>query len=262
MAITLSYSGMVYAAEQQTNKEAVEDVETITVTGVRGSIVRSLSNKFADSNVSDSISSEDLGKFPDMNLSESLQRIPGVTINRNVNGEGSQINVRGLGPQFTRVEINGMTGPGSGTSGRLGTNGGGRGFSFELLPSELFSSATVTKSSDASQSEGGLAGVVTLETPKPFQHQGMKFSTSLQGSYSDVTEEVDPRAFITVSNNIDDKFGIAVALAHSSSNFRTDGAESGAWRPLSAITQDDVVDPNSEVGQALVANGTRLYSFR
>jgi len=262
MAITLGHGGMVYAAEQQTNKEVAEDVETITVTGVRGSIVRSLSNKFADSNVSDSISSEDLGKFPDMNLSESLQRIPGVTINRNVNGEGSQINVRGLGPQFTRVEINGMTGPGSGTSGRLGTNGGGRGFSFELLPSELFSSATVTKSSDASQSEGGLAGVVTLETPKPLQHQGMKFSTSLQGSYSDVTEEVDPRAFITVSNNIDDKFGIAVALAHSSSNFRTDGAESGAWRPLSAITQDDVVDPNSEVGQALVANGTRLYSFR
>lgn len=261
MALSVAQGGMSYAQEQQGPDETSDNVESIVVTGVRGSVIRSLNNKFADSNVSDSISSEDLGKFPDLNLSESLQRIPGVTINRNVNGEGSQINVRGLGPQFTRVEINGMTGPGSGTSGRLGTNGGGRGFSFELLPSELFSSAAVTKSSDASQSEGGLAGIVILETPKPLQHQGLKFSSSLQGNYSDVTEDIDPRAFFTISNNIDDKFGIAVAVAHSDSNFRTDGAESGVWRPLSAITQDDVVDPNSDIGKALVANGTRLYSF-
>ena len=261
MMAIVAHNGMAFSQKRQFNKAGNDDVEIIVITGVRGSLARSLANKFSDSNVSDSISAEDLGKFPDLNLSESLQRIPGVTINRNMNGEGSQINVRGLGPQFTRVEINGMTAPGNGISGRLGQNGGGRGFSFELLPSELFSSATVTKSSDASQSEGGLAGIVTLETPKPFQQQGLKFSSSLQGNYSDVTEDVDPRVFITVSNNIDDKFGITVALAHSRSSFRSDGAENGAWRPLSAITQDDVVDPDSEIGKALVANGTRLYSF-
>lgn len=255
IGVILSNHGVAVAAEQQQTE--LKDVETITVSGVRGSIVRSLANKYADKNISDSISSEDIGKFPDLNLSESLQRIPGVTINRNMNGEGSQINVRGLGPEFTRVEINGMTAPGGGSAGRLGTNGGGRGFSFELLPSELFSNAAVTKSADASQSEGGLAGVVTLDTPKPLDHQGLKFSSSLQGNYSDVTKEFDPRAFVTVSNNIDDKLGFSAALAHSKSNFRTDGAENGVWRPLSAL----VPDVDAEKADWLVANGTRLYSF-
>ncbi len=259
LGITFGHSNAVYAFNAETDSAQEENVEVITVKGVRGSIVRSLNNKYLNSNVSDSISSEDLGKFPDMNLSESLQRIPGVTINRNQNGEGSQINVRGLGPQFTRVEINGMSAPGGGSAGRLGTNGGGRGFSFELLPSELFSNATVTKSSDAGQSEGGLAGVVTLETPKPFQHQGLKFSSSLQGNYNDKTNDIDPRAFVTLSNNIDDKFGYAVAVAHSKGDFRTDGAENGVWRPLSVI--DPSVDADSALGSALVANGTRLYSF-
>ncbi|WP_286269494.1 TonB-dependent receptor [Thalassotalea hakodatensis] len=259
LAISASQVGLVHAASSEESSGAEDNVEVITVKGVRGSIVRSLNNKYNDSNVSDSISSEDLGKFPDMNLSESLQRIPGVTINRNQNGEGSQINVRGLGPQFTRVEINGMTAPGGGSAGRLGTNGGGRGFSFELLPSELFSNATVTKSSDASQSEGGLAGLVTLETPQPFQHRGLKFSSSLQGNYSDTTDSIDPRAFVTVSNNIDDKFGFSIGLFHSKSEFRSDGAENGVWRPLSVIDPD--VDPNSPMGSALVANGTRLYTF-
>lgn len=270
MALALS-NNVLAAAEEKETAKVDESVETITVSGVRGSIVRSLSNKYADSNISDSISSEDLGKFPDLNLSESLQRIPGVTINRNVNGEGSQINVRGLGPQFTRVEINGMTGPASGTSGRLGTNGGGRGFSFELLPSELFSNAAVTKSSEATQSEGGLAGVVTLETPKPLQHdQGIKFSSSIQGNYSEEPGKVSPRGFFTVSNNIDDEFGVAFALAHSKSDFKTDGVESGVWRKLSALTSTsftdeeraNFTDSQNEAMNALVANGTRYYSFQ
>jgi len=179
-----------------------------------------------------------------------------------MNGEGSQINVRGLGPQFTRVEINGMTAPGGGGD-RLGKNGGGRGFSFELLPSELFSSAAVTKSSEASQSEGGLAGLVSLDTPKPLDHEeGIKFSSSLQGSYSEAPDSIDPRAFFTISNNIDDLFGVSFSLAHSQSKFRTDGVESGAWRSLNTVTGDDVnYAAGTKLGDALIANGTRLYTF-
>ena len=270
IGLVLASQSGANAATKSDEKVENKDVEIITVSGIRGSVVRSLANKYSDSNIADSISAEDLGKFPDLNLSESLQRIPGVTINRNVNGEGSQINVRGLGPQFTRVEINGMTGPASGTSGRLGTNGGGRGFSFELLPSELFSSATVTKSSEATQSEGGLAGVVTLETPKPLQHtQGLKFSSSLQGSYSNEPSEISPRAFFTISNNIDDDFGISFGIAHSKSEFKTDAVENGVWRPLSAIIKNsytdqeraDFTDSQNSALNALVANGTRYYSF-
>ena len=208
---------VVYAQEQE-----VVELEEIVVTGIRAGIARGLDQKRRDVGVSDSISAEDIGKFPDLNLSESLQRIPGVTLNRNVNGEGQAINVRGLGPEFTRVEVNGMSGTGNGTGGRFGTSSGGRGFNFELLASELFSNATVSKSISASQAEGGLAGTVSLSTPKPLDYDDVKFSSSLQGNYSEVTGDVDPRGAIFFSKNFDDKFGIAASLAYSDTFFRTD----------------------------------------
>lgn len=237
---------VVYAQEQE-----VVELEEIVVTGIKASIARGLDQKRRDVGVSDSISAEDIGKFPDLNLSESLQRIPGVTLNRNVNGEGQAINVRGLGPEFTRVEVNGMSGTGNGTGGRFGTSSGGRGFNFELLASELFSNATVSKSISASQAEGGLSGTVSLSTPKPLDYDDVKFSSSLQGNYSEVTGDVDPRGAIFFSKNFDDKFGIAASLAYSDTFFRTDTVESGSWRPL-----------GNQSGAPLVANGTRLYNFR
>jgi TonB-dependent receptor len=256
-AITLLSSSFVQA---QNN-----GLEEVLVTGVRATVIQSLEQKEQSQQITDSISAEDLGKFPDLNLSESLQRIPGVTINRNVNGEGEGINVRGLGPQFTRVEINGVTAPSNGSSGRLGQNGGGRGFNFELLPAELFTNATVAKSSSAAQSEGGLAGVVTLETPKPLDYSGFKLSTSVQGNYNDVVQDVDPRAFITLSNNVDDVFGVSAAIAYSDSSFRSDGAENGVWRSLDTLTENSPAEYqpayNNTSGDALVANGTRRYTF-
>lgn len=238
----------VVVAQQGSGDDVIEE---ITVTGVRASIVRALDQKRNNVAVTDSISAEDLGRFPDLNLSESLQRIPGVTLNRNVNGEGRAINLRGLGPQFTRVEINGMSGTSNGTAGRFGNSEGGRGFNFELLASELFSNATVYKSVNASQAEGGLAGIVALSTPRPLAYQGTKLSASLQGNYSEVTGETDPRAAVFVSRNIDDRIGVAASLAWSDAFFRSDTVEAGVWRPLGNV-----------VGEPLVANGTRLYNFQ
>lgn len=235
-------------AQAQGGTEA--DIEEVVVTGVRASIVRALDQKRNAIGVSDSISAEDIGKFPDLNLSESLQRIPGVTLNRNTSGEGQALNVRGLGPEFTRVEVNGMSGTGNGSGGRFGNSEGGRGFNFELLASELFSNATVHKSISASQAEGGLAGTVSLTTPRPFDYPGTKLSASIQGNYSEITGDTDPRAAVLVSRNFDDKFGIAASLAFSDTFFRTDTVEGGVWRPLGNVA-----------GEPLVANGTRLYNF-
>ncbi|WP_371194072.1 TonB-dependent receptor [Glaciecola sp. SC05] len=252
VAVALSASAL---AQESSSDEtpAVEDFEKITVTGVRGSLNRALGQKRQSVGVSDVISAEDLGKFPDLNISESLQRIPGVTLNRNSNGEGQAINLRGLGPQFTRVELNGMSGTGNGSGGRFGTSSGERGFNFELLAAELFSYVEVAKSPSASQVEGGMAGLVSLETPKPLSYDGLNATVSAQGNYSELTGDIDPRGSFLISQNIDDVFGIAFSLALSETNFRSDTAEAGSWRPGSSFGRGD--------SDALLPNGTRYYNF-
>lgn len=238
------------ALAEVTPDNSKETHNKITIVGVRASVIESLEQKREAVAVSDSISAEDIGKFPDLNLSESLQRIPGVTLNRTVNGEGQAINVRGLGPQFTRVEINGMSGTGNGSGGRFGNSKGGRGFNFELLASELFNNATISKTISASQVEGGLAGTVSLETPKPLNYTGNRISASIQASQSDITGNIDPRSALFVSSNINNQIGIAASLAFSNNRYKTDTIESGSFRPL-----------ENQAGAALVPNGTRYYNF-
>lgn len=236
-------------------------VDEVVVTGVRGSIVNALVQKRGDSDFVDVVSAEDIGKFPDLNLSESLQRVPGVTLNRNQVGDGQAINLRGLGPEFTVVEINGMTGMTNGTGGRFGNSEGGRGFNFEILAAELFSNAKVVKSASASKPEGGLAGVVELETPKPLDYKDLKVSTSLQGNWSETTEEIDPRAALLVSKNFDDRFGILASLAYGDTTFRSDTIEGGSWRAFSGA---NTASPQGTAAEraAINANGTRYYYFR
>ena len=247
LPITLLAAGQMLSVE--VSAQEAEELEEITVIGVRASILRAIESKYAEQGFSDSISAEDLGKFPDLNLSESLQRIPGVTLNRNPNGEGEQINLRGLSPTFTRVEINGLTGLGNGSGaasnkdGSLGATGGGRAFSFELLPAELFTTANVAKSASANQSEGGLAGVVSLETPRALSHQGLKFTVSAHVNSDDKSDSTDPRFFAAFSRNFDDKFGIAAAFYHAESSFQSDSIESGNRVPLIELFEDTSAIP-------------------
>ena len=140
-------SGAV-AAESTAAGDADHIVEEIVVTGVRGALSRGLDLKRDSASVVDGISSEDIVDFPDLNVSEALQRVTGVTINR-VLGEGQQVSVRGLAPEFTRVTINGQTV----TSGNAG-----REVDFDVFASELFTNVTLTKTPSASLIEGGLAG--------------------------------------------------------------------------------------------------------
>lgn len=141
------------ALPDQSNAEASQ--ADIVVTGIRRSIESSAAQKRDAAGILDAISSEDLGKFPDANVAESLQRIPGVAIDRS-NGEGQSVTVRGLGPNFNTVLFNGRS---------FASDNYNRAFSFDLLPAELISGAQVYKSSQAPLQSGGIGATINLQTP-------------------------------------------------------------------------------------------------
>jgi TonB-dependent receptor len=215
-----------------------QGIETVTVTGFRESLEKALDLKRAALDSSDSILAEDIAKFPDMNVSESLQRIPGVSLNRE-SGEGREITVRGLGAQFTRVLINGIeaqatvgsqdvstSNPGSGAGG---TNRG-RGFDFNVFASDLFSGLTVHKSNSASLEEGSLGATVELHTAHPFDHEGFVFTTSAQAGYQDLAGSVNPRVAALVSDTFaGGHLGVLISGAYSSNNTLEEGTSSVRW---------------------------------
>ena len=192
------------ATAQDANAPAAED-QTIVVTGFRGSLNAALDEKRAANGVIDVIKAEDIADFPDNNLAESIQRIPGVSINRD-QGEGRNISVRGLGPLFTRVRINGMEGL-STTGGADATGGANRGrqFDFNTFASELFNSITVRKTASADVEEGSLGATVDLQTARPFDFdEDLTLVGSVAAGYNDFSGSWDPKLAGLVSTTFAD----------------------------------------------------------
>ncbi len=210
--------------------EATEKIETIVVTGFRASLEDALNKKREDNGIVDVIKAEDITKFPDTNLAESLQRVPGVVIDRDA-GEGRNITVRGLGLDFTRVRINGIEG--LATTGGTDSSGGAnrsRGFDFNVFASELFNSITVRKSSSADVDEGSLGATVDLQTSRPFDFKGFKASASIQGRYNDLSEKTNPRvAFLVTNTFADNKVGVLLSGAYSKRQLNEEGFSSVRW---------------------------------
>lgn len=154
-------------------------IDEVVVTGIRGSLERAMDVKRDASGVVDAISAEDMGKFPDTNLAESLQRISGVSINR-VNGEGSEVTVRGFGGGFNLVTLNGRQMPsanvGTITGNPLdqGSTGSSRSFDFSNLASEGVKGLQVYKTGRASVATGGIGATINVETVKPLDSAGTK----------------------------------------------------------------------------------------
>ncbi|HKX55818.1 MAG TPA: TonB-dependent receptor plug domain-containing protein, partial [Xanthomonadales bacterium] len=188
------------AAGDEADDEASEDspasddpLEEVVVSGYRSSLTASLSQKRNSTGSVDAIVAEDIADFPDLNLAESLQRIPGVSITR-AGGEGRQVTVRGLGADFTSTRINGMEALStSGFTDALGGANRGRGFDFNSFDSELFSRLTVYKTSYAELQEGGLGATLDLRSARPFDYDGLTFAESGQVGYNDLSDEADPR---------------------------------------------------------------------
>lgn len=226
----LSTTFGAYAQQEPESNEAEKDVEIIEVKGFRGSLNRALAEKRHTVNNKETIMSEDVGKFPDLNLTESLQRVTGVAISRE-GGEGRQVTLRGLSPSYTRTTLNGMEVPGSsdGTDSGGGINTG-RGFDFNIFASELFNRIDIQKSPTASMEEGGIAGTVDLYSAKPFDKPGLQVVASGQGGYNDVTGEIDPRLAFMVSNTFaDETVGVLFSLAQSDRTVRQEGFGTVRW---------------------------------
>lgn len=204
---------------------AGEETE-IVVTGFRASLNNALIAKKRETAAIDSIVAEDIGKFPDSNLAESMQRIPGVALARGDGGEGRNISVRGLGAQFTRVRINGMEGASqTGASDIYAAGNNGRSFDFNVFPSEIFQALTVRKTPSADIEEGSLGATVDLRAPHPLDYKDdFVFTATARGVYNELSKKVDPRASMLVSKSFGDgTFGILGSLAYQKRNIREVG---------------------------------------
>lgn len=229
--------------------------DDIVVTGIRASIASAAAQKRDSSGILDAISSEDLGKFPDANVAESLQRIPGVAIDRN-NGEGQSVTVRGLGPQFNTVLFNGRS---------FASDNFNRSFSFDLIPAELISGAQVYKSAQAPLQSGGIGATINIQTPRPLDLQGFKGIFTAKALYEKNSEKFTPQLFGLLSDTFaDGRLGLLGSISYQKRIASVDSVSNGGYLPnttvgpTSAPLFTNVYAPrNQDVGNARDAR-TRL----
>ena len=214
---------------QDAAPEAPSNPDEIVVSGIRASLAKSLDLKRDGQGVVDAISAEDIGKFPDTNLAESLQRITGVSIDRS-NGEGSTVTVRGFGPDFNLVLLNGRQMPASSLGSGVPAS---RSFDFGNLASEGISSVEVYKSGRATLPTGGIGSVINIKTPRPLDRPGFKGSIGVKGVY-DTSRFEGSKVSPEVSGIISDTFAdnrIGVLASGSYQRRRSSQAQFNAgWR--------------------------------
>ena len=224
--LTTGFVNSSYAAEEveASLQETEQEIEVIEVSGIRGSLIRSMDLKRGSSGVVDVISAEDMGKFPDTNLAESLQRITGVSVSRS-NGEGSEITVRGFGPEFNLITLNGRQMPGTGNT---------RSYALENLSSDGISLLEVHKSAKAKNPSGGLGATVNIITTKPLNNPGLKYVVSAKAIHDSSNEQGDdltPEFSALYSNTFDDDtFGFALSLNYHRRDFQKQSANVQGWQ--------------------------------
>ncbi|WMN59796.1 TonB-dependent receptor [Pseudoalteromonas xiamenensis] len=173
---------IAYAADEN---QASESVEVIEVRGIRRSLEASLNTKRFANAVVDSITAEDIGKMPDKNIAESLQRIPGVSITRNFAGEGGSVSIRGTNPELTNVSLNGNY---VASTGWFSQQAMTRSFDMDLMPTEMVAGVDVYKSPTASIDEGGVGGTVVMRTRKPLQLDSLTIFGSLEAQDNSISD--------------------------------------------------------------------------
>lgn len=244
--ILATHSGVARAADEEQGPQASAPAVTldeVIVTGYRKSLNAALDAKRDSVGSVDTIVAEDIAAFPELNLAESIQRIPGVSIQRDA-GEGREISVRGLGPAYTRVRINGMealtTVSSSDADG--GTNRD-RSFDFNVFASELFNNIAVHKTSSADIDEGSLGATVDLRTARPFDYNGFTAVVGAKEDYNDLAGTIMPRYTGLISNTwADGMFGALVSAAYQKRAIVDDGAGTVRW--MNGLQVNPVVNPN------------------
>ncbi|HVJ03500.1 MAG TPA: TonB-dependent receptor, partial [Sphingomonas sp.] len=227
-----SVPGIAMAQETPAPAPAPEEGEEIVVTGIRASLQQAMDIKRDAQGVVDAISAEDMGKSPDTNLAESLQRITGVSIDRS-NGEGSFVTVRGFGPEFNLVTLNGRQMPTS-SLGDGASPPSSRSFDFANLASEGVAGVQVYKTGRATVASGGIGSSINILTPRPLDRPGMRGSISAKAVYDTSRNEGDPitpevSGIFSSTFGPDDNFGILVTGSYQKRKASTNTANVG-WR--------------------------------
>ena len=252
-----------------------EPLEEVVVTGLRASLEASMDIKRTAVGVVDAITAEDMGKFPDTNLAESLQRITGISIDRR-NGEGAQVTARGFGPQFNLVTLNGRQIPGADGFGNgeitIGGQGSGtRSFNFAQLASEAITGVEVYKTSRADLASGGIGATVNIKTARPFDNPGTILNVGAKGVYdesapfeTEITPEISGIFSMTndantwgvgLSASYQKRHGGSIQFTENAWNIQAWDGTSGALRP------DAVVKNPPKIGQLYGMPNDSRYAF-
>ena len=190
------------------------ELQEILVTGIRASLEKSMELKKDASVVLDSINATEMGRFPDADVADSLEHLPGITIERTTGGEGIHVNVRGLGPQYNITTLNNRI---------LATDDDSRDLAFDVLPSEIISGADVLKSAQASALEGSIGGTVNLRTASAFDNPGFHGGVHAEGNDNDMSDLKGSKFSAFISDTNDDRtLGFLLGAVHSDIKLRTD----------------------------------------
>jgi len=233
---TLAMAQTLVAGAPGQNEDVTDASGDIVVTGYVESLAKARKLKRDANIVKDVIIAEDMAKFPELNLAESIQRLPGVAINREA-GEGRRITLRGLGPDYTRVQLNGLEVLGNVDSAMdsRGQRSRDRAFDFNIFASELFSKVEVEKTYQAAQKEGGMAGTIGLFTAKPLDYgPGITGAISAKLGTNSYTNDAQPRVAAMIGQNWGDTFGILVSAAFSKRKTEEQGYNTYSPSRLSA----------------------------
>ena len=208
-------------------------IEEVVVKGIRGSLTSSMNLKRGSQGVVDGIVAEDIGKFPDTNLAEAMQRIPGVSIDRSSIGEGQNVTVRGVGPDFNLVLLNGRQMPASSIEDTEASNS--RAFDFANLASEAVSAIEIFKTSRSNIPTGGIGATINIKTARPFDNPETIANIGVKGVMDESTDNGDSITpeisgiFSTVTDN--EKFGVAVTASYQDRNLGfNQAAVPNGWR--------------------------------
>lgn len=234
-------------AEESSDKQAVDEV--IEVRGIRSSLKEGQEIKKLADNVVDAIVAEDIGKFPDENIAEALQRIPGVSVSRS-NGEGQTVTVRGLTGNYNITTLNGR---------KLASDNPSRDFNYDVIASELISQVQVHKTPQAHLTEGGIGAVIDVKTARPLDMGEFVLAGSLRGAYNERAESLDPRASLLISDTfLDDTVGALFSLTHSKYTNRHDAYGAASFH---AREVDIGADGNVEYANARFPGYVQLTSY-
>lgn len=204
-------ASVAFAQTDTPSGTGLEEV-VVTATGIRGAIVESLEIKRDADVIVETIRAEDIGKMPDVNLAEALQRVAGIAIDRD-GGEGRYVTMRGFGPAFNSVLFNGR---------RLATSEYDRSFGFDTIASDLVGAINVYKTQESFLREGGIGGTIDVRSFRPLDRPGFNVSGRAEGNYEDNSDEMTPNGGLVVSDTfMDDTLGVQVAASYQRRKNRT-----------------------------------------